>query len=141
MSRLVPGSLYIDGDDLAPHDLPNAVRWSAAVDLIGLATLRIAQAGLHLFVAYPVDDTSWEKIKAPLQAAGYDVCCVTLAPPLEIALSERSGRQLSEWERARIPVMYDEGYHYPPFANLVIDNSDEGASESARRIYDHLRLD
>ena len=37
--------------------------------------------------------------------------------------------------------MYDEGYHNPPFANLIIDNSDEGASESARRIYDHLRLD
>ena len=140
LSQLVPGSLYIDGDDLAPADLPNTQRWSAAVDLISLATQSIAPANLHLFVAYPIDAASWKKIKSPLHDAGYEVTCVTLAPSLEIALSERDGRTLSDWERERIPVMYDEGYDNPPFASLVIDSGGEGADETARRICDHLRL-
>ncbi len=92
-------------------------------------------------LAYPIDDISWEKIKSPLRTAGYDVRCIVLALPLEVALSERGGRQLSDWERARISVMYDEGYDNPSFANLVIDNSGEGANETAQRICDHLRLD
>ncbi len=43
-------------------------------------------------------------------------------------------------ERARIPVMYDEGYHNPSFASLVIDNGFETANMTAQRIYDHLGL-
>ena len=58
LAQLQPDSLYVDGDDLAPADLPNEERWTIAIDLISMATLSIAQAGLHLFVAYPVDDES-----------------------------------------------------------------------------------
>ena len=141
LSRLVPDSLYIDGDNLAPIDLPNVQKWATAVELISQATLSIAQTGLHLFVSYPIDAANWEKIKSPLRTAGYDVRCVVLAPPFEVALSERSGRQLSDWERARISVMYDEGYDNPSFANLVIDNSGEGTNETAQRICDYLQLD
>ncbi len=141
LSRMVPGSLYLDGDDLAPSDLPNVERWSAAIDLISLATLSVARANVHFFVAYPMDDSSWKRIESPLQAAGYTVICVALAPSLEIALSERDGRSLSDWERARIPAMFDEGFQKPSFASLIIDNSGENAEETARRIYEHLGLD
>ena len=140
LAQLQPDSLYVDGDDLAPADLPNEERWTIAIDLISMATLSIAQAGLHLFVAYPVDDESWSKIKQPLQAAGHSIACVVLAPPLDVALSNRGGQPLSEWEQARIPIMYEEGYQNPPFASLIIDNSGENAGETAQRIYDHLEL-
>ena len=134
------GSLFIDGDDLAPADLPNKERWAIAIDLIGMATLSIAHAGLHLFVAYPIDNASWSKIKQPLQAAGHSIACVVLAPPLDVALSNRGGQPLSEWEKTRLPIMYGEGYQNPSFASLIIDNSRESASETAQRIYDHLEL-
>ena len=65
LSRLVPDSLYIDGDTLAPIDLPNAQKWATAIEIISQATLRIAQAGLHLSVSYPIDAASWEQIKSP----------------------------------------------------------------------------
>ena len=62
LSQLVAGSLYVDGDDLAPSDLPPAERWSAAIDLISLATLSIAPANLHLLVAFPVDDADRKSV-------------------------------------------------------------------------------
>ena len=61
LSRLVPDSLYIDGDNLAPIDLPNVQKWATAIELISQATLSIAQTGFHLFVSYPIDDASWGK--------------------------------------------------------------------------------
>ena len=140
LAQLQPGSLYIDDDDLAPADLPNEERWAIAIDLISMATLSIAQAGLHLFVAYPVDDESWSKIKQPLQAAEHSIACVVLAPQLDVALSDRGGQPLSEWEQARLPIMYEEGYQISSFASLIIDNSGESAVETARRICDHLDL-
>ncbi len=141
LTRLVPGSLYIDGDDLAPSGLPSGERWSAAIDLIGLATLSLARAKVHLFVAYPVDNKHWESITAPLQAGGYEVTCVALAPRLDVALTNRGERALEERERARISAMYDEGFHNPSFASLIVDNSDESADVTAQRIYEHLQLD
>ena len=141
LSQLVAGSLYVDGDDLAPSDLPPAERWSAAIDLISLATLSIAPANLHLLVAFPVDDAGWQRIEQPLLAAGYAVTCVALAPALDAALSERDGRALSDRERARIQSMYDQGFHKPSFASLTIDNSGESVEETAQRIHDFLGLD
>ena len=37
--------------------------------------------------------------------------------------------------------MYDEGFHNPTFASLIIDNSSESVDETAQRIHDHLGLD
>ncbi len=50
LSRLVPDSRYIDGDNLAPIDLPNVQKWTTAIELISQATLSIAQTGLHIRV-------------------------------------------------------------------------------------------
>ena len=49
LSRLVPDSQYIDGDNLAPIDLPNVQKWATAIELISQATLSIAQTGAFIY--------------------------------------------------------------------------------------------
>ena len=64
---------------------------------------------------------------------------VTLAPRIEVALSERGGRVLDDWEMRRIPEMYRAGLHRPGFG-LVFYNSDEVPEETANRILAGLSL-
>ncbi len=96
LARLVPASLFVDGDDLAPSDLPLEAKAPLVIDQLIAIALSVAEAGLHLFAAYPVDPADWRKIEHSLRTAGYAVTCVTLAPPIDVALSERGGRQLSQ---------------------------------------------
>lgn len=48
---------------------------------------------------------------------------ITLAPKLEVAQSRRGGRELTEWEIARVKHHYDTGIASPNFGH-VIDNSE-----------------
>ena len=55
---------------------------------------------------------------------------ITLAPSLEVCLTNRGQRELADWEISRIKQMYDEGYHNREFADLIIDNSNQTPQET-----------
>ena len=59
---------------------------------------------------------------------------ITLAPKLEVCLTNRGQRELEDWEINRIKQMYDEGYHNREFADLIIDNSNQTPQESVDEI-------
>jgi hypothetical protein len=65
--------------------------------------------------------------------------CITLAPPREVALSNRGGRRLRKWEKARIDEMYSEGYHARSYSDLVIDNANLTAEQTVSAIQEFLR--
>lgn len=65
---------------------------------------------------------------------------ITLAPRLEIAQSNRGGRQLSDWEISRVKYHYDTGIASPDFG-YIIDNSDLSIEETVERIMDIVATD
>lgn len=132
LSRALAGSLpeasFIDGDDHdAPDDAPLGVRIEAALRRIEMEIA--TEQGRYLVVAYPLDGADYERLKAAADMRGARFLVLTLAPPLEVALTDRGQRALSSEEKRRIVEMYDEGYHARPFSDLTLDTSRLGLPE------------
>ena len=130
------GASFVEGDDHdAPENAPLGVRIEAALRRI---EMEIATGqGRYLVVAYPLDNADYERLKAASDRRGARFLVLTLAPPLEVALTSRGQRALSSEEKRRILEMYDEGYHARAFSDLVLDTSQLSLLESvekARRV-------
>ncbi len=136
LAQKVSGGIYVDGDDLAAGGIPLEEKIPLVLDRI-IETARAA-AGRHIFVAYPLRLEDWRHLEHALGATGIEAICVTLAPPIAVALSDRPGRSLSEKERRRIREMYDEGYHQRPFSRVICDNGEDTPEQTAERIFEAL---
>ncbi len=134
LSGLLPDARFIDGDDHgAPDDAPLPIRIEAALRRIEAHIVNAT--GGYLIVAYPLEWVSYERLKAAAARRRARLLVLTLAPPMEVALSHRGARVVSPAERERIAEMYEEGYHSRAFSDLVLDNSRlsiEAAAEKAR---------
>jgi hypothetical protein len=133
LARLLPDASFIDGDDHeAPDDAPLAARVVAALLRIEdhIATVECS----HLVVAYPVDQSGYERLRTACERRPARFLVVTLAPPIEVALADRGGRRLTDEERQRIAEMYEEGYHARHFSDFVLDTSGLTAKEGAEWI-------
>jgi hypothetical protein len=118
----LPEASFTDGDDHdAPNDAPLSVRVETALRRIKMKIA--AGQGRYLVVAYPLDNADYERLKAATDRRGARFLVLTLAPPLEVALTNRGQRALSSEEKHRIIEMYDEGYHARPFSDLILDTS------------------
>ncbi|MBF9196987.1 shikimate kinase [Microvirga sp. BT290] len=134
LAASLPEASFIDGDDHdAPDDAPLDVRIEAA---LGRIETEIATGqGRYLVVAYPLDNTDYERLKTASDRCRAWFLVLTLAPPLEVALTNRGQRDLSSEEKRRIVEMYDEGYHARPFSDLVLDTSVLSLPESIERAH------
>jgi len=137
VAALLPRAAFLEGDDHdAPDDAPLTQRIEAAWRRIEAQVA--ADEADYLVVAYPVDELRYEALSRACARKGATLFLVTLAPPLEIALSDRGARRLSAQERKRIQEMYVEGYPVRAFSDLVIDNSrisiEKAAELVARRV-------
>lgn len=94
-------------------------------------------AGLPVVVTYPLYADDYTALSDAL--APYPVHAYTLAPPLEIALTNRGFRALSAWEKDRIRHHYATGIPRPSFG-VVLDNSDQPPAVTAFRILESIRL-
>ena len=133
-----PGGIYVDGDDLAAGGMPLEEKIPLVLD--GIVDAARAARGRHIFVAYPLRSEDWRRLERELGATGIETICVTLAPPIAVALSDRPGRSLSEKERRRIHEMYDEGYYQRPFSRAICDNGEETPEQTAESIFGALGL-
>ena len=139
LSRMVPDGIFLDGDDFAPPDQPFERRIVVALARLVEAVIQKSQDGRVVVAAYPLSPRDWAAVTEALARHRFDAACVTLAPPLEVALASRGSRTLTQWERTRIAEMYREGLARPPFG-LVIDNAGEAPDATARRIHRALDL-
>lgn len=122
LAKAIDGAVFIDGDDHdAPEDAPLALRIEAGLKRLSDEIAR--NPARWLVIAYPLRDKDHERLLEVAQARGARLLTVTLAPPLEVCLSDRGSRALDDWERARICEMYTEGYHQPAFSDLVVSGA------------------
>ncbi len=94
------------------------------------------QYGVIVF-AYPISENLYDEWKTFEDETTLFVN-ITLAPSLEVCLTNRGQRELAGWEISRIKQMYDEGYHNREFADLIIDNSNQTSQETVDEILDFL---
>lgn len=122
LADLLPEAAFIDGDDHdAPDDASLPARIQAALDRI---EIQIGKAtGAYLIVAYPLDQTHYDRLRVATERRGACFIVLTLAPPLEVALSDRGVRKLTHGERERIIEMYTEGYQARAFSDAVLDTA------------------
>ena len=93
-----------------------------------------------IIFAYPITERYYERWRLWDDGHNDRFVNVTLAPPMEVCLSDRGGgRKLSEWETNRIREMYERGMDAPSFSDLIIDNADEAPEETAAKIRDFIK--
>lgn len=134
LADILPDTIFIEGDDLVKRD-GTLEQW---IPLVLQAIVKeYAQATNHIiFAAFPLRQKDWEYLCQHLNA---NVMCITLSPPLDVALSQRGSRKLTPWEKNRIQEMYREGYQSQSFSSLIYYNESGDADETARYIADYLR--
>ncbi len=114
-------------DQAVPINLENAV-----------SVIRcFSKGGLDSIVPYPLshDDYSW--LMNELKDIDTNIHVFTLAPKLEIALTNRGTRELEDRERERIRHHYRIGIQSPSFGE-VIDNSEQSPEDTANYILTKL---
>jgi hypothetical protein len=137
LCRVVPRTAHVEVDALRAfidwmpleESIPLNLKNAAAVTRIFLAS------GLNVVVTYPFELHDYEFLKHELPTP--PLYCFTLAPRLEVALSDRGGRVLEEWERKRIEVHYETGLASPSFG-AVIDNSELTPAETVQKILENV---
>tara|TARA_R110002124_G_scaffold44422_10_gene135549 strand:- start:17171 stop:17659 length:489 start_codon:yes stop_codon:yes gene_type:complete len=138
LAAMLADAHFVDGDDHeAADDAPLAERISASFARIE-RMIGGAQAAV-LVIASPLRDEDVERLGAACLRRAADLRVVTLAPPIEVALSNRGSRQLRPDEISRSRRMYAEGYATRAFSDLLI-NDMTTPEACARQIARHFGL-
>lgn len=96
-------------------------------------TKKLVESGFNVVITYPVPASDLEYLATNLSALDTDIYVITLCPPLDVALSDRSDRELTDWEHDRIRELYDKGVHRPDFGTCI-DNADQSPAETVDEI-------
>lgn len=88
-------------------------------------------------VSYPLSKEEFEYMTDRIKSRE-EIFFFTLNPSLETALTNRNGRELTEWEIERIRYHYSIGINNPGFG-VVIDNTKQSVEETTAAILIHLK--
>jgi chloramphenicol 3-O-phosphotransferase len=94
--------------------------------------------GLHVVFSYPLRPEDYDILLRELAELGVPVHCVTLRPRLEVSLTDRGTRQLTDWERQRIQYHYETRLN-DPAVGIILDNSAQSPDETARDILRYIQ--
>ena len=119
IAALLADALFVDGDDHnAPDDAPLLERIAASFDRI--ECLIVTASTTVLVIAVPLRDEDIARLRAACVLRSAELRVVTLAPPMDVALSDRGSRRLRPDEIDRSRQMYAEGYASRSFSDLMI---------------------
>jgi chloramphenicol 3-O-phosphotransferase len=140
LCELLPRTAHVEVDSLRDfigwmpleESIPINIETSIAVTKV------FVRRGLHVIFSYPLRPEDYELILRELAELGVPIYGVTLRPRLEVSLTNRGTRQLTDWERSRIPFHYETRLNEPTFG-IVIDNSEQTPDETAREILSYIK--
>ena len=119
--------------DWMPIDQAVPINLENAVSVIRCFSKR----GLGAIVPYPLSRDNYHYLMNELKDLNTKIHVFTLAPKLEIALTNRGTRELEDRERERIRHHYRIGIHTPSFGE-IIDNSEQAPEDTANYIFSKI---
>lgn len=99
---------------------------------------RLTKEGKDVVANYVIRTEDWDGLLAGVEAK--PAYFITLAPPLEVAQSQRGERVLTDWETRRIQYHYDTGVPAPKHG-IVIDNSEMSLEQTVDTIIKYIESD
>jgi len=135
LARKLPNVALVEIDalhnmiDWMPIDQAVPINLENAVSVIRCFSKR----GLDVIVPCPLSLDNYSYLMNELKDIDENIHVFTLAPKLEIALTNRGTRELEDRERERISHHYRLGIHAPSFGE-VIDNSNQAPEDTANYI-------
>lgn len=132
LAALLPQARFVDGDD---HGAPEGTSFFTMLDIAfgRLERLIVRSVDPVLVIAMPLREVDHARLRAAADSRGARLLVATLAPPMDVALTNRGTRELEPGEVARSREMYAEGYASRDFSDLVISDM-RGAEQTAREI-------
>src|SRR5258706_11349364 len=104
----IPHTVHIEVDDLRNFaeclSLEEVIPFCLE-DAITL-TRRWVERGLNVVVSWPISEQHHLRFVRALAETSVPIYTFTISPQLEVALSDRGGRTLTDWERNRILHLY-----------------------------------
>lgn len=146
LEKELPNALFIEVDDLLSDEeqeklgLKMEQGWQERTNRLAkiVNTEKQNKAYDNIVFAYPISENLYNEWKL-WQDENTKFINITLAPKLEVCLTNRGTRELEEAEKHRIVQMYAEGYHNRAYSDLIIDNSVQTPSETLDTILKFLR--
>lgn len=146
LEKELPNALFIEVDDLLSDEeqeklgLKMEQGWQERTNRLAKIVNAEKQnkAYDNIVFAYPISENLYNEWKL-WQDENTKFINITLAPKLEVCLTNRGTRELEEAEKHRIVQMYEEGYHNRAYSDLIIDNSVQTPSETLDTILKFLR--
>lgn len=135
LSKKIANSALVEIDALRemiewmPIDQAVPINLENAISVISNFTKK----GLNVIVPYPLSQKNYEYVLENLKGFDVKLYFFTLAPKIEVSLTNRGNRELNDWERERIKHHYNIGITNPEFGE-VIDNSEQTPEETANYI-------
>lgn len=107
------------------------------IENAALLAKNFAKHGFNSIINYPLSQDSYDYLIDAFKITKQKIFTFTLAPKLEIALTNRGKRKLTNWELKRIKYHYDTGIPNPSFG-VIIDNSYQKPEEAAEELLKYL---
>ncbi|MEM7031089.1 MAG: hypothetical protein AAF629_16100 [Chloroflexota bacterium] len=137
LSETIPNTAHVKVDDLR-----HFVSWMSLEDAIPFAlenaacvTTNFVRAGLHVIIDYPLDQDDYDFLYTQFQQLNTPVYCFTLRPNLDVNLTNRGKRILTDRERRRIREQHQSRQGIPA-VGYKIDNS----AQTVQNILDILNV-
>jgi len=139
LAQKIPNTALIEVDVF--HDM---IEWmsidqSVPINLANAVSIikNFAERGLNVIVPYPLSQKNYDFMTQSLAALNTKILFFTLAPTIDIAMSDRGERKLVDWQRKRIQHHYDIGIHNPAFGT-IIDNTHQTPEETTAQILNQI---
>ena len=141
LMQILPHAVFIEVDDLLSDDeekklgLTIQAGWAERLNRLDkiISQQKNQQQYETIIFAYPMTENLYQRWSAHVDRNTRFIA-VTLAPSLENCLTNRGARTLTNWEIGRIREMYNENYHRPTNADLIIDNDGQTPHQTAQQI-------
>lgn len=142
LSRKIPRCALLEIDSLHECIEWMSIKEAVPINLENAVSIirNFAKRDINVVVPYPLSQRNYDYISDGLKDLDQAVHVFTLSPSLEVALTDRGSRTLTEDERERIRYHYGIGINMPSFGT-IIDSTDQSPEETVGIILQSIKDD
>lgn len=139
--KCLPNTAHVEVDVLRGFIDWMPLEASIPINIQNAASLitNFSERGLNVVATYPLTSRDYGLLINALESSAVPIYTFTLCPPKAVALSNRNGRALSDWEKDRISEHYQSDIVSPSFGSMI-DNSEETPTETSKRIMNQIGI-